>query len=82
MRYRIFSTERTQGLPQGPRAGARSVCPETGNTFPIHQGNYVVKDDPPPTILAGLDAMLAEFVAAAGCASSLVCSGTGEFILP
>ena len=62
--------------------GARSVCPSTDMTNPINQGNYVVKDDPPPTMLAGLDAMLAEFEAAAGCSASLVCSGTGEFVLP
>lgn len=67
---------------EGQLLGASSVCPETGNTFPIQQGNYVVKDDPPPSMLAILDVMLAEFVTAAECSSSLVCSGTGVFVLP
>jgi len=67
---------------EGQLSGARAVCPETGGTLPIQQGNYVVKDDPPPSMLSTLDAMIAEFVTAADCASSLVCSGTGVFVLP
>jgi nitrous oxidase accessory protein NosD len=67
---------------EGQSSGASTVCPETGGTLAIKQGNYVVKGDPPVALLSSLDAMLAEFEAAAGCSSSIVCSGTGEFVLP
>ena len=62
---------------EGQLSGASSVCPSTGNTLPIKQGNYVVKSDPPSTSMLDVDTLIAGFESAAGCASSLVCSGVG-----
>jgi hypothetical protein len=62
---------------EGQVPGARAACPSNGSTLPINQGNYVVKSDPPDTSLLDLDALIAGFESAAGCASSLVCSGVG-----
>jgi hypothetical protein len=53
-----------------------------GSTLAIKQGNYTVKADPPLELLTSLDALIADAQLAANCSASVVCSGTGVFILP
>jgi hypothetical protein len=68
---------------EGKSAGATTS--ETcgfGGTLPIKQGNYTVMADPPLELLASLDTLIADAQLAANCSTSVVCSGTGVFVLP
>ena len=66
---------------EGQVPGASTNCP-TGSTLPIKQGNYTVTADPPLDVLGSLDALIADAETAANCSASVVCSGTGVFVLP
>jgi len=68
---------KSKGATSSPTCGFGATIP-----IPIKQGNYTVMADPPLDLLASLDALIADADLAANCSASIVCSGTGMFVLP